>query len=234
MINTDISKASIREWPVDDRPREKLLRRGEAYLSNAELIAILLQTGRRGESALDLARRVMERFPTFRAMSHVDAREWTRFKGLGPAKTAQIRAALEIGRRFREDEVRAQRASIRNASDIAALLAPQMRDLKTEVFKVVYLNSQNRIITITDIAQGTVNHAYPILREVFQQGLQCFAVSVICAHNHPSGDVTPSPEDRRFTRELHTAGTLMGLTLLDHVIIGDNIHYSFADQGQLG
>lgn len=227
------TRPAIREWPQDDRPREKLLRRGEAQLSNSELVAILLRTGRRGESALDLARRIMDQFKTFRHMSRVDERGWAQFSGVGPAKVAQIRAALEIGRRFREDETSIQRPKIKQARDIADILMPQMRDLKVEVFKAVFLDSQNRILSVVDIARGTVNHAYPILREVFARGLQCFAVSMICVHNHPSGNVTSSPEDRQFTRELKDAGRLMGITLLDHIIIGDNIYYSFADDGQL-
>ena len=218
---------TIREWPVDDRPREKLFKHGEHKLSNSELLAILLRTGTKGVSAIDLARQILDKFKTFRHMSHTDARDWQEFKGLGRAKLAQIKAALEIGRRFNEDEARETKPAIKHAKDAVELLLPRMRDLKKEVFKVIFLNSQNRIIEIVDIDEGTVNHASPIIREIFQLALQHFATAIICAHNHPSGVVTPSMEDREFTRLLKEAGKVMQITVLDHLIIGDNTYFSF-------
>ncbi len=223
--------AGIKSWPSGDRPREKLLKKGAKALSNSELLAILLRTGVEGSSAIDLARRVMEKFGTFRNMSHTDIREWKTFKGLGPAKIAQINAALEIGRRFREDEARLAQRRIASAKDVADFLMPQMRDLKTEVFKVVYLNSNNRIIEIVDAAEGTVNQAIPIVREIIHTALQKFAASIICVHNHPSASIAPSPEDKRFTQELSAAGKLMAIKVLDHIIIGDGNYFSFADEG---
>jgi len=223
----------IKNWPSDDRPREKLLRRGPAALSNSELLAILLRTGVRGASAMDLARQMIDRFGTFRNMGHTDLREWQAFKGLGPAKIAQIKAALEIGRRFREDEVLQAKRKIASSQDVVDIIMPQLRDLKTEVFKVVYLNSNNRIIEISDAARGTVNLAMPIVREIIHESLQKFAAAIICVHNHPSANITPSPEDKKFTAELSAAGKLMGIKVLDHVIIGDSRHFSFADEGLL-
>ncbi len=224
-------KTGIKSWPSDDRPREKLLKRGPGALSNSELVAILLRTGVRGVSAIDLARRILEKFGTFRNMSHTDMREWKEFKGLGPAKIAQIMAALEIGRRFREDEVLSEKQKIASAGDLIGMIMPQMRDLKTEVFKVVYLNSNNRIIEISDAASGTVNQAMPIVREIIHAALQKFAAAIICVHNHPSANITPSPEDKKFTAEIHAAGKLMGIKVLDHIIIGDGRYFSFADEG---
>ncbi len=224
---------SIKNWPSADRPREKLLKSGAGVLSNSELLAILLRTGVRGTSAIDLARQMMEKFGTFRNMSHTDMREWTEFKGLGPAKIAQIKAALEIGRRFREDEVLQAKPKISCAGDVINIVMPQLRDMKTEVFKVVYLNSNNRIIEISDAARGTVNLAMPIVREIIHAALQKFAASIICVHNHPSANVAPSPEDKKFTDELRAAGKLMGVKLLDHLIIGDGRHFSFADEGMM-
>lgn len=221
----------IKSWPSDDRPREKLLKRGAGALSNSELLAILLRTGVAGNSAIDLARQIIEKFGTFRNMSHTDMREWNEFKGLGPAKIAQIKAALEIGRRFREDEVLSVKQKIASAGDVISIIMPQMRDLKTEIFKVVYLNSNNRIIEISDAATGTVNQAMPIVREIIHAALQKFAAAIICVHNHPSANVSPSPEDKRFTGELHAAGKLMGIKVLDHIIIGDGNYFSFADDG---
>lgn len=223
----------IRNWPRDDRPREKLLRKGPGALTNSELLAILLRTGVAGTSAIDLARQIVEKFVNFRNMSHTDMREWKEIKGLGPAKLAQIMAALEIGRRFREDEALIVKQKIASAQDIIEIILPQMRDLKTEVSKVVYLNSDNRIIDISDAALGTVNHAMPIIREIFHSALQKYAAAIICIHNHPSGNTTPSPEDKTFTMELTAAGKLMGIKVLDHIIIGGDSFYSFADDGAL-
>lgn len=221
----------IRLWPQDDRPREKLFKLGEHQLSNSELLAILLSTGTRGQSALDLSRKILEKFKTFRNMSHTDEREWKGVHGLGVAKIAQIRAAIEIGRRFREDEIRETQPQIKSSRDIVEILMPRLRDLKIEVFKAVFLNSKNKVIEIVDISQGTVNRASPFIREIFQKALAKFAVSLICVHNHPSGEVIPSPEDRQFTRDLAEAGRILGIKLQDHVIIGDNQYYSFRDQG---
>jgi DNA repair protein RadC len=224
----------IKSWPQDDRPREKLLKRGAGALSNSELLAILLRTGVKGASAIDLARRIIDKFGTFRNMNHTDMREWKEFKGLGPAKIAQIQAALEIGRRFREVEIIKGKQKISSARDVVNIIMPQMRDLKTEVFKVVYLNSNNRIIEICDAARGTVNHAMPIVREIIHAALQKFTAAIICVHNHPSANISPSPEDKKFTQELQAAGKLMDIKVLDHIIIGDDMFYSFAEEGMMG
>ena len=232
MTKTKSKKLSgINAWPVDDRPREKLLKKGARSLSNSELLAILLRTGTPGVSAIDLARDVLKKFGTFRNMAHTDVRDWKDFKGLGSAKIAHIQAALEIGRRFREDETSAGKQKIKSAKDVVDILMPQLRDLKTEVFKVVHLDSSNRIIDTEDTVTGTVNHAMPIVREIIHSALQKFAVSIICVHNHPSGGIEPSAQDRKFTKELSDAGKLMEIKLVDHIIIGDDNHYSFADEG---
>jgi len=224
---------AIKAWPVEDRPREKLWKYGEQHLSNSELLAILLRTGSRGISAIDLSRNVLDKFGSFRNMSHTDVRYWKGLKGLGMAKIAQLKAAIEIGRRFREEESKETRPQIKSAKDIIDILMPRMRDLKTEVFKAVFLNNQNRIITTEQITEGTVNQAHPIIREIYQKALQHFAVSIICVHNHPSGGVIPSTEDKLFTKDLYNAGKLLSIKVLDHVIIGDNEYYSFSDQGMM-
>jgi len=225
--------SGIKSWPEDDRPREKLLKKGAGALSNSELLAILLRTGTNGSSAIDIARKVMKKFGTFRNMVHTDTHDWKGFKGLGSAKVAHIQAALEIGRRFREDEANAGKQKVSSAKDIADILMPQMRDLKTEVFKVVYLDSNNRIIDIMDAATGTVNHAMPIVREIIHRALQKFAASIICVHNHPSGDPTPSQQDKEFTRCLVAGGNTLQIKVLDHIIIGNNTFYSFDDEGAM-
>jgi DNA repair protein RadC len=228
-----MSHYSIREWSPDDRPREKLLAQGEQALSTTELLAILLRTGCRGTNAIELSRQIIDRFGSLRNMSHTDARDWKAFKGLGNAKVAQIKAALELGRRFREEEWKEERRQIKSAKDIVDLLVPRMRDLKKEVFKVVFLNSQNRVIAVEDLAQGTVNHASPIIREIFHRALEHFAVAVICAHNHPSGNVTPSAEDKAFTHKMISAGKCLEIAVLDHIIVGKESWYSFMDRGEM-
>ena len=231
MVTEKNKSKGIKSWPEDDRPREKLLKKGAGALSNSELLAILLRTGVKGNSAIDLARQIIDKYGTFRNMIHTDMREWKEFKGMGPAKIAQIQAALEIGRRFRDVEVRSSKQKIASANEVVSIIMPQMRDLKTEVFKVVYLNSNNRIIDISDAATGTVNHAMPIVREIIHAALQKFAAAIICVHNHPSANIAPSPEDKKFTQELSAAGKLMDIKVLDHIIIGDGNYFSFADEG---
>ena len=232
-MNERKNNSTIKNWPQDDRPREKLLKKGATALSNSELLAILLRSGVRGNSAIDLAREILEKFGTFRNMSHTDVRDWREFKGLGPAKIAQIMAALEIGKRFREDEASAARQKISSAKDVVDIIMPQMRDLKTEVFKVVYLNTNNKIIDIADAAHGTVNQAVPMVREIIHCALQKFAAAIICVHNHPSANITPSAEDKRITVELAEAARLLGIRMLDHIIIGDGRYFSFADDGMI-
>jgi len=222
----------IKSWPKDDRPREKLFKEGEHKLSNTELLAILIRSGVKGQSAIDLARKILQKFKTFRNMSHTDIRDWKEFKGLGIAKIAQIKAAIEIGRRFGEEKIE-EKPKIESSKDAVDILMPRMRDLKKEIFKIVLLNSQNRIIDIIEIEEGTVNKATPMIREIFQRASQKFATSLICVHNHPSGKITPSREDCEFTKELSKAGKIMQVNVLDHVIIGDNEYYSFADEGDL-
>ncbi len=223
--------SGINSWPEDDRPREKLLKNGEHNLSNTELLAILLRTGVKGDSAIDLARKILKKFKTFRNMSHTDMSAWKEFKGVGKAKTAQIRAAIEIGRRFREDEARENRPKIRTSKDAAKILMPRMRDLKKEIFKVLLLNSKNKIIEVVEIEAGTVNEANPIIREILHKAIENFAPSIICFHNHPSGDPNPSEEDKNFTRQLVQASNILNVKAVDHIIIGDDRYFSFADRG---
>jgi len=221
----------INNWPQQDRPREKLLKNGEHTLTNSELLAIILRTGIKGQSAIDLARGILKKFKTFRNMSHTDLSQWRDFRGLGAAKISQIKAAIEIGRRLGEERIKETRPQIKSPEDIIDILMPRMRDLKKEVFKVLFLNSQNRIISIADVEEGTVNQANPIIREIFQNALQHFAAFIICVHNHPSGDPRPSEEDKKFTQELVRIGQVLLIKCLDHVIVGDDNYFSFSDEG---
>ena len=227
------SKSGIKNWPKDDRPREKLLKEGEHKLSNTELLAILLRSGVKGQSAIDLARKILQKFKSFRNMSHTDLRDWKEFKGLGQAKIAQIKAAIEIGRRFGEEKLKDRKPVIKSSKDAAAILSARMRDLKKEIFKIILLNSRNKIIDIFEITEGTVNQANPIIREIFQKALQSFAVSIICVHNHPAGTPNPSQEDIAFTKNLVLSGNILQIKVIDHIIIGGDDYFSFADSKML-
>jgi DNA repair protein RadC len=220
---------SIKNWPDDERPREKLLRFGEHTLTDTELLAILLRTGVKGTSAVDLARRIMQKFGSFRNMSHTSIKKWKDIKGLGNAKICQIKAAIEIGRRFREKEMLEEKTRVSKPEDVIDYIMPRMRDLKYELFLVFYLDSKNRIMERWEGEQGTVNQANPIVQEIFRDALENFAASIICVHNHPSGDPEPSREDKEFTKTLVKAGETLNVKVLDHIIIGDNRYYSFAD-----
>jgi len=218
---------AIKNWPEDERPREKLFRCGEHTLSNTELLAILLRTGVKGESAIDLARKILQKFKTFRNMSHTDFRDWKEFKGIGKAKIAQLKAAMEIARRYNNQEETQKKKTIRCTEDVVKLLKVRMRDLKIEIVKVILCDASNRIIEVVEIAQGTPTESYPIIRKIISKALQNFASGIICIHNHPFGEPTPSREDERFTSDLKEAGKIMGIKLLDHIIFGENRFYSF-------
>jgi DNA repair protein RadC len=164
-------------------------------------------------------------------MGQQDLGHWKKLKGLGEAKISQIKAAVEIARRFSEEKVREKRKKIRSSKDVIKILMPRMQDLKKEVFKVLLLNSQNRIINIVEIEEGTVNQASPIIREVFQRAIEEFASFIICVHNHTSGNPQPSPEDKEFTQKLVTAGESLFIKCLDHIIIGNGSYFSFSDAG---
>ncbi|MFH0796488.1 MAG: DNA repair protein RadC [Candidatus Omnitrophota bacterium] len=225
--------SGIAGWPEEERPRERLFRQGEHNLSSAELLAILLGSGTRGEDALSLARRIITRVGSFREMSHTDSSLWKEFKGLGKAKIARIKAALEIGRRFREVEKKPERQRISGAKDVVETFMPRMRDLKKEIFKVIYLDGRNRIITVDEIVAGTPNSAHPLIREIISLSLQNFASGVIAIHNHPSGEPEPSQEDREFTRKVQEVCNLVNVKLLDHIIFGDSTYFSFSESNLL-
>lgn len=220
---------SIKNWPDDEKPREKLLKYGEHTLTDTELLAILLRTGVKGTSAVDIARKIVQKFGSFRNMSHTSINKWKDIKGLGDAKLCQIKAAIEIGRRFREKEMREEKPKVSKPEDVVCYIMPRMRDLKTELFIAFHLDSKNRIVGRHEIEIGTVNQANPIVQEIFRSAMETFSASVICVHNHPSGDPEPSREDKEFTKTLVKAGEVLNVKVLDHIIIGDDRYYSFAD-----
>lgn len=220
---------AICNWPADDRPREKLLKYGEHTLSNAELLAILIRTGITGKSAVDIARELLRKFKTLRAMSGVDITEFEQISGLKDAKIAQIKAAIELGRRMMSEE-KAFEGSLKSSSDVADYLMPLMRDLKKELFKVILLDKRNSITNVVDLNMGTVDRVTPSIRDILQTALKYLAPAIIIAHNHPSGDIEPSDSDKSLTHDLIVAASAMELRVFDHIIIGENQYYSFADE----
>jgi len=225
---------SIKNWPLDDRPREKLLLKGEKFLSDSELLAIVLRNGVRGKSAIDLARNIITKFGSFRNLSTAQDSDWSDFKGIGKAKLAQIRAALEIGKRLWEGGFHnSENKVVDNAKIATELVKPRMRDAKKEMFVVLLLDSRNRLIEVVDFANGTVNEVRPIIREIFHAALKKFSSAIVCVHNHPSGDHKPSPEDVNLTKEIEYAGKIMNITLRDHIIIANDCFFSFSNEGML-
>lgn len=224
-----IYENAILNWPEDDRPREKLLKHGSHTLSNAELLAILIRTGVEGSSAVDVARELLRKFKTLRAISACDPEELREIKGLSTAKIAHIKAAVELGRRMMSEE-KTLEGSIRSSADVADYLMPLFRDLKHEVFKVVLLDRLNQIIDIIDIDEGDVARTNPSIRKIMLRTAQAYAAALIAVHNHPSGDPTPSEQDKLLTRDLVVAGRALEIRVFDHLIIGDGRYFSFADE----
>ena len=221
---------TIKDLPLNERPREKLYRYGVKSLSNSELIAVIIRTGNKGDTAIQLAERIIsldDRGIGF--LSDATIEELTDVKGIGNCKAAQLLAAIELGKRIsaykKEDNIR-----ISGPNDITDLLMEEMRYLKKEYFKIAILDTKNQIITIENISIGNLNSSIVHPREVFNRAIKRSANSIILVHNHPSGDPTPSSEDINITNRLIEAGSILGIKVLDHIIIGDNKYISFKER----
>ena len=223
---------SIRDWPTDERPREKLLEKGAAALSDAELLAILLRTGTRGFSALDVARRVLKNFDSLRKLIAADRQRFCAERGLGLVRFAELQAAVEIAKRQLSETLRAgpSLASPRATRDF---LCSQLRDLEHEVFCCLYLDNRHRLIHFEELFRGTIDGASVHPREVVKQALQWNSAAVIVAHNHPSGIAEPSQADELITQRVKQALALVDIRLLEHVIVGDGTSVSLAERGVL-
>jgi DNA repair protein RadC len=220
----------IKDWPEPERPREKLLKMGPGFLTDAELIALLIGSGTNGITAIDVAKKLLVDNHQLTGLSKCNYREIVRLKGIGRARAAVLMAAFEIGRRI-ESQVHEEKKKVSAPDDIVRFLQPAFRALKQEVFKVILLDSGNRIIRDIDITRGTLNASLVHPREVFKTAVDHLAAGVILVHNHPSGETQPSVQDKEITRQLVEAGQIMGIPVLDHLIITQNGYYSFAGEG---
>ncbi|MEC9487906.1 MAG: DNA repair protein RadC [Halanaerobium sp.] len=222
---------TIKELPVEQRPREKLLRKGTDSLTNEELLAIIIRTGARNETAMELARRLVASFGGLRSLTDVTCEELMEVKGIGLAKATQIAAVIELAKRLATTGM--HKIKIRSPQDAARLLLPGMRYLKKEVFKVILLDTKNQLIAVEKISQGGLNSSIVHPREVFKPAIKRSCCSLIAAHNHPSGDVEPSQEDIQVTKRLQEGASLLGFDFLDHLIIGDGQFMSLKEEGYI-
>lgn len=231
MTQTALSHG-IKSWPEAERPRERLIEHGVQSLSDAELLAILLRSGIQGKDAITLARELLSRFGGLRGLLAVGWPELKPIKGLGQAKITTFLAATEIARRQLRQEL-VGKNFIRDPQSVLDYLYSSLRDKKREVFKVLFLNKTNRIIDEQDLFEGTVDETAIHPREVVKAALERQATGLILIHNHPSGRVEPSVEDREITRKLEAACAAVSIKVLDHIIVGDNQYFSFSEQGLL-
>ncbi len=222
----------IASWPEDERPRERLLSKGAQALTDAELVAILIRVGFKGTNAVEMARQLLKQFGSLRAMVEAPVIGLLEVKGLKGAKAAQLIAATEIARRVSVPTKRAQLV-MKSTSATADYLRRRLRGLAEEQFRVLYLNRRNALLEDALIAQGAVDSVKPSLRNVIARALQVNASGLIAAHNHPSGAAEPSESDRMLTQDLIAASRPLGLKVLDHVIVGEEATFSFADSGLL-
>jgi len=220
----------IKELPEDLRPRERLIRQGPEVLTVVELLAVLLRTGTSSMSALDLAALLLAKSGGLLGVTESSVEELCSIKGLGPAKAAQLKAAIELGRRL-SAEVSGPRQLIRTPVDVHNLLKERMRYCDREHFLAVFLNTKHHVITVETISVGSLNSSLVHPRELFKNSIKRSAAALILVHNHPSGDPAPSIEDIEITRRLVEVGNIIGIQVLDHIIIGENGFVSMKDQG---
>lgn len=224
------NRKSIKNWAPDDRPREKLFSHGPDALSNAELVAILLGSGTRHQSALELARDILTMAGNnVHTLGKLGTKDLMTIKGIGAARAITIAAAMELGRRRQATEV--QKDIVRNSSDIAHYLQAKLKDKTKELFAVAFLNRANRINHIEIISEGGITGTVADPRIILKLALQHNAVSLVLCHNHPSGNLKPSRADEQLTQKIKEAALLLDIQLLDHIIVSDEGYYSFADEG---
>ena len=221
---------TIKDLPVDERPRERLVKYGAEALSNAELLAIILRVGTREYSAIGLAEHMLSEFNGLRGIAIAGVEDLSRLKGLGTAKAAQIKAMVELGKRLAAS-IGDSRPAIRCPQDAVDLLMPELRDEAQERFKGIFLNRKNEVLKIRTITIGSLDASIITPRELFRDAIAVNSAAVIIAHNHPSGDPTPSKEDIEVSKRLQQAGQMIGIEVLDHLVIGDARWVSLKERG---
>ncbi len=223
---------SIKYWPHTERPREKLLQQGAKSLSSAELLAILLGTGYKNKSAVEVSYHLLQHFGGLRPLFNANTQEMYVQTGIGPAKYARLQASIELARRYLGEHLE-NKPLLQNPKSTQEYLKAHIRDYSIEVFCCLYLNTRHQVIYFEELSKGTLysTHVYP--REIIQQALKHHASAIIVAHNHPSGNSTPSQADKTITHTLKTALALFEIQLLDHIIIADNQAVSFMELGLL-
>lgn len=234
MSTSDNRVSSIRDWAADERPREKLVQKGPAALSDSEILAILIGSGTRNESALSIARQIMSKCGnSLLELSRQSLADLRQFRGMGEAKSVILLAAIELARRKRSGAI-TEKKSVTNSREVYEYFAGNMGDLVHEEFWAMYLTRNNRIIAAEKLGEGGLNATVVDPKKVFAKALGNHASSIIVAHNHPSGNLQPSAEDRRITQKLYASGKNLDLPLLDHLIVTNSGYFSFADEGILG
>jgi DNA repair protein RadC len=228
---TDAPKNSVKHWPEDERPRERLMAHGPSGLSDAQLLAIIIRNGRSGRTAVDLGRDLLERFGSLAGVEQASIKEICEISGIGPAKATELKAAMELGRRYQKPNLAG--ASFCSSLDVAAYYRPRMKDLKRETFRCALLDTKNKIIREEVVSIGSLSTSIVHPRDSFKAAIRESAAAVVFIHNHPSGDVKPSQEDILLTKRLVQAGDVLGIQVLDHIIIGDGGHFSFRDNGMI-
>jgi len=223
---------TVKDWPDEERPRERLVKHGVDCLTDAELLGIILVKGYQGKTSVEIAKDLLSETKGLRKLDALSYPEMISIKGIGLAKFAQIKAALEIGKRLLR-ETNSPKKKIHNALDLVNYYGPCMRDLKKEKFKVIMLDVKNKIIKDIDISVGSLTESIVHPREVLKETIKESAASVIFLHNHPSGESNPSKNDLDITERLADACELVGVKVLDHIILGDDNYFSFAQEGML-
>ena len=232
-MSTYEKKPAIRYWAEDERPREKLLNKGKNALSDAELLAILIGSGNNEESAVDLCKRILHSVENnLVELSKLDVKNLSKFKGIGEAKALSIVAALELGRRRRAAEP-LQRTAVKGSTDVFEVVQGLIGDSHYEQFWVILLNRANKIVRKENIGEGGITGAVVDPKRIFKLALDYNACYIILAHNHPSGNIQPSDTDIRLTKKIKQGAELLDISVLDHIIVGENNFYSFADEGVL-
>ncbi len=224
-------KLSIKDWAIEDRPREKLIAKGLQSLSDAELIAILIGSGNREETAVELSKRILKSADNnLNTLGKLNLNDLQKFKGIGDAKAITIVAALELGRRRKLSEI-IEKKIVRSSKDIFEFFHPILADLPHEEFWVVFLNQSNKIIDKYRVSQGGIAGTVIDVRLIMKAAIEKLASGIILCHNHPSGNLKPSTSDIKITKKMRDAGEIMEIKVLDHIIVTDESYYSFADEG---